>query len=197
MPDIRTKYFTRLINKCVRENPRERIQDMGSLLSIIKENIRLLETSFFLPDYGNEFCRFCGKGKLAKFGKLKGPFEPAQRPGLTDYLTGYGMILWGCPDCGVAFLFNDGIQKCPNVEMENLSSLHISHKLREIPDVIDLDAFLYYCRSSAPQRQGATEEYPTDRLFPDYRLPAPSRISKMRSALPRRLQDQEFLLLRQ
>jgi serine/threonine protein kinase len=114
MPDIRIKYFTQLINKCVKEKPRERVQDIGKLISIVKEDIRLLETNFFPPEYGNEPCRFCGKGKLIKFGKLKGPFEPAQQPGLTAYLNGYGMILWGCPECGVAFLFNDGIYKKTN-----------------------------------------------------------------------------------
>jgi hypothetical protein len=110
IPDIRTKYFTKIINKCVKENPRERIQDIGSLLLIIKENIRLLETNFFLPDYGNEFCRFCGKGKLQKFGRLTGLiFEPDGRPGLTDDIVRYQMILWGCPECGVAFMFKDDI----------------------------------------------------------------------------------------
>ncbi len=111
MPDIRIKYFTQLINECVKEKPTERIQDIGSLLSIVKENIRLLETNFFPPDYGNELCRFCGQGKLVRFGKLKGPFEPADRIGLTMDLSGYEMFLWGCEKCGVAFLFKDAIYK--------------------------------------------------------------------------------------
>jgi serine/threonine protein kinase len=112
MPDIRIKYFTQLINECVKEKPKERVQAIDSLLSIIKENIRLLQTNFFLPDYGNEFCRFCGKGKLIKFGTLKGSiFEPASRPGLTEDIVGYQMILWGCSECGVAFLFKDNIYK--------------------------------------------------------------------------------------
>src|SRR4030042_6191390 len=80
--------------------------------------------------------------------------------------------------------------------MKNLSSWHILKKLRPIPPVIDLNAFLYYCRPSVLKREGATYEPPAEHLLSDHGLPASSRISKMRSALPRRLQGQKLLLFR-
>jgi hypothetical protein len=74
------------------------------------------------------------------------------------------------------------------------SIMHIFQRLRRIPAVIDLNEILYNRRSFVPQ--GAIDEHPADRLRPDHGLPAASLISKMRAALPRGLQGQEFFVPR-
>ena len=74
--------------------------------------------------------------------------------------------------------------------------MHIVKRIQAILTVIDLNSILYYRRSFGPKLQGATDEHSAYRLRPDHGLLAASRVPKMRSPLPRGLQDQEFFLSR-
>lgn len=105
--DEKIKFITEIINYCVKEKIEERFDNIDALIKVVKRNIKLLQNGFFPPDYGNEVCRFCGKGKLKNFGKLTGSI--LKRGKITQDISPYDMILWGCPKCGVTFLFNDNV----------------------------------------------------------------------------------------
>jgi len=109
MTDKRVKYVTQIIDCCVKEKIVERFENITDLLSIVEENIRLIEAGFFPVNYGDEFCRFCGKGKLKEFGQLKGSI--LKSGSLTQDISPWGIKFWGCPQCGIVFLFKDDIYK--------------------------------------------------------------------------------------
>ncbi len=105
LADKRVKYVTQIINACVKEKIGERLKNISDLLPIVEENLRLIEDGFFPVNYEDEFCRFCGKGKLQRFAQLRGSI--LKRGNREEDILGHNMILWGCPNCGIAFLFND------------------------------------------------------------------------------------------
>ena len=107
--DKKVKYATQIINSCVKEKIEERLKSISDLLPIVEENLRLIEDGFFPVNYGDEFCRFCGKGKLQRFAQLRGSI--LQRGNRQEDILGHNMILWGCTKCGIAFLFNDDTYK--------------------------------------------------------------------------------------
>lgn len=109
LDDKRVKYVTQIINFCVKENIVERFENISDLLPIVEENLRLINDGFFPVNYGDEFCRFCGKGKLQKFAQLRGSI--LQRGNREEDILGHNMILWGCSNCGIAFIFNDNTYK--------------------------------------------------------------------------------------
>lgn len=107
LADKRVKYVTQIINACVKEKIGERLKNISDLLLIVEENLRLIEDGFFPVNYGDDFCRFCGKGKLQRFAQLRGSI--LERENRQEDILGYNMVLWGCPNCGIAFLFKDDI----------------------------------------------------------------------------------------
>lgn len=107
--DKRVKYIMQIINSCVKDKIGERLKNISDLLPIVEENLSLIEDGFFPVNYGDEFCRFCGKGKLEEFGQLKGAI--LKRGSLADDIVRYNMKLWGCPKCGIVFLFKDDLYK--------------------------------------------------------------------------------------
>lgn len=102
----RTKFITEIINKCVQKDINKRYTNVGNLIASVDEKIGLIEDGFYPLNYGNEFCRFCGKGKLEKFGQLRGAI--LERRGQEDILS-YEMFIWGCPECGIAYIFKDNL----------------------------------------------------------------------------------------
>jgi len=109
LDDKKVKYVTQIINFCVKENIVERFENISDLLSIVEENLRLIEDKFFPVNYGDEFCRFCGKGKLRRFGQITGPI--LKMGNRQEHIESRNMIFWGCPKCGIALLFNDDTYK--------------------------------------------------------------------------------------
>jgi len=107
LADKRVKYVTQIINACVKEKIGERLKNISNLLPVVEENLRLIEDKFFPVNYGDEFCRFCGKGKLKEFGQLKGSI--LKKGSITEDISSWGIKLWGCPKCGIVFLFCNSI----------------------------------------------------------------------------------------
>jgi len=103
----RTKFITEIINNCVQKDINKRYINVGNLIASVDEKIGLIEDGFYPLNYGNEFCRFCGKGKLENFGQLRGSI--LQRGSSQRDILPYRMIIWGCPECGIAYIFKDDI----------------------------------------------------------------------------------------
>lgn len=107
--DKRIKFITEIINGCVKEKIEDRFDNVDVLKSVVKRNIDLLEKGFFPLDYENELCRFCGRGILQRFGQLRGSI--LKTGNMQVDIMPYEMIIWGCPECGIAYIFKDNLYK--------------------------------------------------------------------------------------
>jgi len=107
--DRRVRYINQIINKCVREKASERFDEIDDLISVVDETKCLIKDGFFPVHYGNELCRFCGRGKLVKFGKLLGSI--LQIGNMNKDILPYEMIIWGCEECGIVYIFKDNIYR--------------------------------------------------------------------------------------
>jgi len=105
--DKKVKYVTQIVNSCVKEKIGERLKNISDLLPIVEENLRLIEDGFFPVNYEDEFCRFCGKGKLQRFAQLRGSILKVENREMD--ILGHNIILWGCDNCGIVFLFKDDL----------------------------------------------------------------------------------------
>ena len=97
------KFIMEIINKCVKEETSDRIANVKDLILLTEKIIELLEIGCLPVNYGNDFCRFCGRGKLVNLGKLLSC-------GIKDNITiknveDLGLHLWTCNYCGHVHFF--------------------------------------------------------------------------------------------
>lgn len=109
LSDMRVRYINQIINNCVKEKTSQRLNNIDNLISIVDKTKCLIKDGFFPVCYGNEICRFCGIGKLEKFGKLRGSIL---EQGSVQYdISSFNITMWRCNECGIVYNFEEDIYR--------------------------------------------------------------------------------------